>query len=224
MSNELQKIDFHGDSIFAMKDERTGEIYVSVREICNTLGLNFSTQSRRLRADPAFSDSLRRSLMTTPGGKQVVLSIPDDLMQGWLFSIQTNRLKPEIRELHLLYKKECFRVLNEYFTKGYSLNERAVNRIADSVAERIADLLPKKKRTPQLDEEKRKRVEAKIVEALSDGKELSTEALYHYFSNNIDAMTLHSAIENMISAGMLLSGRETTAGKPAIIFRLIFPR
>jgi len=33
MSNELQKIDFHGDAIFAYQDKETGKIYVSVREI-----------------------------------------------------------------------------------------------------------------------------------------------------------------------------------------------
>jgi len=98
MSNELQKIDFHGDEVFALKDEYTGEIYVSVREICNSLGLNFSGQYTKLTTDPVYNESLRHIPIQTPGGKQVVLSIPSVLLQGWLFSIQTNRLKPEIRE------------------------------------------------------------------------------------------------------------------------------
>jgi len=69
VSNKLAKIDFHGDDIIAFEetsippdrpeDEKTGKIYASIRRMCESLGIQFSTQRRKLTSDPCYEQGLR---------------------------------------------------------------------------------------------------------------------------------------------------------------------
>tara|TARA_R110002020_G_scaffold95937_10_gene230133 strand:+ start:10106 stop:10516 length:411 start_codon:yes stop_codon:yes gene_type:complete len=50
------------------------------------------------------------------GGAQETLCLPLDLVNGWLFTIQSERIKDEaVREKVITYQRECYRVLNEHF-------------------------------------------------------------------------------------------------------------
>jgi hypothetical protein len=46
-----------------------------------------------------------------------MLSLPLDYLNGWLFGINVNRVKAEIRERLIPYQKECYRVLAEAFKR-----------------------------------------------------------------------------------------------------------
>ena len=92
--NELSTIDFYGDEILAYRDEDTGEVFVNIRRICEAVGVNFTGQMKKLRSDSVFSDGLRSRLISTPGGDQNSWFISRKLLQLWLASIQTQRVKP----------------------------------------------------------------------------------------------------------------------------------
>ena len=51
----------------------------------------------------------------TAGGMQKVFCIPLEKLNGWLFTINTNKVKPEVREKLIAYKNECFKVLYDHF-------------------------------------------------------------------------------------------------------------
>lgn len=44
--------------------------------------------------------------------------IPLDYLNGWLFGINANRVKPEIRDRLIRYQTECYRVLADAFREG----------------------------------------------------------------------------------------------------------
>ena len=46
------------------------------------------------------------------------------MLQGWLFTLQVSRTKPEIQEKLRQYRRECFDVLHSYFTEGAAWNPR----------------------------------------------------------------------------------------------------
>lgn len=50
MSHKLELVAFHGDSIPALRDGET--VRVAIRPVCDTLGLNFDGQRRRLERQP----------------------------------------------------------------------------------------------------------------------------------------------------------------------------
>lgn len=86
-----------------------------VKDICEAIGIDFTRQYRKLKSDSTFQSSLIK--VKTPGGIQEVFCIPLSKLNGWLFSINPNKVKPEVRERLIEYKNECFEVLYKHFNK-----------------------------------------------------------------------------------------------------------
>ena len=164
MSKKLAKIDFqgssiplhrpNGDEIVAFEetsippdrpeDEKTGKIYASIRRMCESLGIQFSTQRRKLTSDPCYEQGLRCVHMNTPGGKQELLFLDKKYIPKWLGSISVPKVKPEIREKLLQYQLEIVEVLDNYFTQGFALNERALEKAPNAVISKIAEQISAK--------------------------------------------------------------------------------
>ena len=75
-----------------------------------------------MHRDPVLTEAAQGTVITTApspdgrgGGPQEMLSLPLDYLNGWLFGINVNRVKAEIRERLIRYQKECYRVLAEAF-------------------------------------------------------------------------------------------------------------
>lgn len=60
------------------------------------------------------------------GGDQETLALDVELIQGWLFMLDTNRVKPELRDTLLTYQRECFKALHDYWTKGLAVNDTSL--------------------------------------------------------------------------------------------------
>lgn len=60
-----------------------------------------------------------RFVVVTPtnpqGGDPETLALPLDFLPGWLFGIDAARVKPELRERIIRYRRECYRRLWESF-------------------------------------------------------------------------------------------------------------
>src|SRR4051794_38910663 len=71
-----QTVDFYGDQLpAAQTDDET--IYVPLRPICEALGLDWPSQTRRVRRDPVLVGALRWvAIMTTHRGEQRFLALP----------------------------------------------------------------------------------------------------------------------------------------------------
>ncbi len=113
---EERTVDFYGDAIMAFALDIAGgrEIYVPLRPLCEYLGLSWNAQRERIHRDPVLDEALRFARVTranSPGGDPNVLCLPLEYLPGWLFGISTNRVRPELQEKILRYRRECFRVL-----------------------------------------------------------------------------------------------------------------
>ena len=119
---EEKTIVFYNDELTAVRLE-SGDIFVPVRRLCDNLGLDWRSQLARINRDEVLSDAKKGVvIMTTPssgsrggGGPQEATCLPLDLIPGWLFGIQTSRVKEEIRPKLIRYRRECFRVLWDAF-------------------------------------------------------------------------------------------------------------
>jgi hypothetical protein len=109
-----QSVDFYGDPI-PVAEGPDGQLYVPLRPLCEFLGLNWSGQFLRVRRDSVLAPAVGVCVMQTPGGEQRLQCLPLELLPGWLFTISTNRVKPELREKIARYRRECFRVLWDHF-------------------------------------------------------------------------------------------------------------
>lgn len=115
-------IDFHGARIPTFNVE--GVIRVAMKPICDAIGLQWHAQRKRILRHSVLSKGA--SMMDSPsrGGIQKVLTLPLNKLNGWLFGVDTARVKPEIRDRLEEYQAECFEVLSDYWQKGRATNPR----------------------------------------------------------------------------------------------------
>lgn len=111
--SKLTTIPFGSDTLFAVEDGAA--VYVAVKPICDSLGLAANKQRERIQGDPILSEGGTVTVLPSAGGPQETFCLRLDLVNGWLFTIDVARVKPEARERVLAYKRECFAVLFRHF-------------------------------------------------------------------------------------------------------------
>lgn len=121
-----KEVVFYEDVITAVQVAVNQEmqVYVPIRQICDLLGVSYQGQIRRINDDPVLSKQVKGVNITfTPlqgrgGGAQITNCLPIDYLNGWLFGINANRVKPEVRERLIIYQEKCYKVLAEAFREG----------------------------------------------------------------------------------------------------------
>lgn len=121
--NAITKVPFYGNELITV--EQSGEIYVAMKPVVEGIGIDWYSQYRKIIS------SQRYSHMTIPfetvGGKQDMIFLPLKKLNGWLFSINADKCRPDIRQRVKTYQEECFQVLYEYFHNGGAVN-RNINQ------------------------------------------------------------------------------------------------
>lgn len=127
---EQKAVLFYEDEITAVQVEG-GAVYVPVRPIVERLGLNWSGQYSRLQRDAVLKEEQRVCVIQTHSrGPQEAICLPLDYLNGWLFGVNADRVKPEIRERLIRYQKECYRVLARAFVKEPATTDTATPAMA----------------------------------------------------------------------------------------------
>lgn len=110
----IQSVTFHNQEIQVLNHD--GKPYVAMRSICENIGLAWNAQYERIRRNEILNSSVRMIRTEQVSGVQRdLLCLPLGYLNGWLFGIEINRCKPEIREVLRLYQLECFDVLYKHF-------------------------------------------------------------------------------------------------------------
>lgn len=119
---EQKVVEFYGDELTAVRVEIEGKsaVYVPVRPICDYMGVDWSAQFRRINRDPVLSAEVTPCVVVTatqgqPDQRREMLCLPLDMVNGWLFGINANRVKEELRDHLIQYQRECYRVLADAF-------------------------------------------------------------------------------------------------------------
>ncbi|MDG6894518.1 phage antirepressor N-terminal domain-containing protein [Volucribacter amazonae] len=117
----VKTVNFHNQILLTI--EQNNIHYVAMRPICENIGLDWAAQYSRIKRDEVLSQGV--VIITTPsnGGEQQTLCLPIQYLNGWLFGIDTKRVKLEIRETLIKYKKECYQALHDYWFKGEAKRE-----------------------------------------------------------------------------------------------------
>ncbi|WP_066108442.1 phage antirepressor N-terminal domain-containing protein [Gallibacterium salpingitidis] len=116
MTTQLSTIQFNNQSLVTF--EQNGTYYTAMKPICENIGLAWNAQLLRIKRDEVLSKGMIVMITPTNGGEQEMVCLPIQYLNGWLFGIDTNRVKPEIRETLIKYKKECYQALFDYWFKG----------------------------------------------------------------------------------------------------------
>lgn len=136
-ANSLVKVQFHGDTLDAVRDDG-GTVWVSLRRCCENLGLSIDTQARKLKSK-AWATTTEMMVDCPDGSQRSAFCIDLDTLPGWLFSIDARKVKEHVREKLARYQKEAARVLADHFfkrTPSPELDLSSVERIIEAVVSR----------------------------------------------------------------------------------------
>ena len=131
MSREVARVPFHGMEILTIKEG--GEIYVAMKDVCDGIGIEWARQHKKIATHPMLGPALYICTTQVPGGNQQreILVLPIQYLNGWLMTINPNKVKESIRDPLFDYQRECYRVLHNYWTKGIAINPRKVAEFID---------------------------------------------------------------------------------------------
>lgn len=110
----LVHVPFHGDELLATQDD--DGIWVSVRRVCEALGLDRKSQQRRLQA-AVWATGVMMTLVAEDGKQRRQFMLHLDALPMWLATIETSRVAPEVRPKLERYQLKAARVLAEHFLR-----------------------------------------------------------------------------------------------------------
>ena len=128
MSNQIstQTISFNNQSLITV--EQNGNHYVAMKPICENIGIQWESQYNRIRRDDVLNSVIFIMNMTGSDSKNYqMICLPIEYLNGWLFGIDINRCKPEIRGTLIKYKKECYQALHDYWFNGKAERKTTVD-------------------------------------------------------------------------------------------------
>jgi hypothetical protein len=111
MSN-FEVIRFQSDEIQAIREGE--QVWVSVKRVCENLGVAFSSQLQKLRKKRWAVVSMINT--TGPDGKTYSAAcLALDSVPMWLAGIDERKVREDLRDKLVAYQRECAKVLAEYF-------------------------------------------------------------------------------------------------------------
>ena len=94
---ETLVVTFFEHPVYAAR-VRDGTILLSIRDLCDAIGLNLSSQLRRLRADEDLRDGLQRLRVPTAGGIQEQDFLILEFVPAWISGVNRRRASVAVRE------------------------------------------------------------------------------------------------------------------------------
>lgn len=115
---EQKTVEFYGDELTAVRLEN-GRIYVAVRHMCESLGIDTQGQTQRIDRHSILAGGKGVCNLHTPGGEQTAVVLRVDLVPLWLSGIRTSAIRDEVTRQKLeKFQTEAAAVLWEAFQEG----------------------------------------------------------------------------------------------------------
>jgi hypothetical protein len=107
-------VNFRNDTLFAV--ERDDGVFLALKPICDSLGVAWQGQLQRVKDDPVLGEGVTTIVIPSVGGPQETVCLKMEMVNGWLFKIDSRRVKDEEAKQKLLtYQRECYGVLHQHF-------------------------------------------------------------------------------------------------------------
>lgn len=114
MKTELVK--FHETELVVFVDENNNTPMVAIKPICDAIGLHADSAVKSIKNHPILGDWHAVHHVSVGENKKINhVLLPIEYVSGWLFSINSNKCKPEVQQNLITYQRECFKVLYDHF-------------------------------------------------------------------------------------------------------------
>ena len=130
MELQVKEVRFNGERITAIRE--SGKIYVSVKNVCNNLGMNenqFKTQRDKINNDEFLKVGRKFSPVDTGFGIKETMLLELDYLPIWLAKINPSRFSEELKKQLIEYQLKAKDVLADEF-----LGKRTLPEVQTSIA------------------------------------------------------------------------------------------
>lgn len=114
-------LPFNGQHIITAM--AAGIAYVAMKPIVENLGMSWGTQQQKLMRQMGKFNCIHMNMVAGDSKLRQLLCIPLKKLNGWLFSINPEKVRADIRDRLISYQEECFTALHDYWTKGTALRQ-----------------------------------------------------------------------------------------------------
>lgn len=122
-------VPFNGQQIITAM--AAGIAYVAMKPVVENLGMSWSTQQTKLMKQLEKFNCVHMNMVAADGKLRKLLCLPLKKLNGWLFSINPEKVRADIREKLIQYQEECFTVLHDYWTKGAAVKTSPETTVDD---------------------------------------------------------------------------------------------
>lgn len=130
MNTQLMPVPFYEDTVVLVG--QNNEPYVAMKPVVVNMGLDWESQLRKL-GEKFSATTVEMTVVAGDGKLRGMICLPLKKLPAWLYSINPNKVKPELRDKIIRYQEECDDALWDYWTKG-----SATRAGAPSTTQRIA--------------------------------------------------------------------------------------
>lgn len=121
---DTQVVNFQGSDIACTWFNN--EPYVAIKHICEAIGIDYSSALQTMKNDEILSSTMALCPIVASDNKEREMQcLPLSYLNGWLFTINTDKVGEQARQRLLAYKRECYRVLFERFFGSQQAHEEA---------------------------------------------------------------------------------------------------
>lgn len=118
--------------------DNNGVAYVVMREIVEGIGLSWASQSVKLNQNRTKFNCFDIETVGADGKKREMLCIPIKKLNGWLFSLNPNKVRVDLKTRLENYQEECFLALWDYWTEGVARRDEVKHK-TEIWREKMAD-------------------------------------------------------------------------------------
>lgn len=122
-------VPFNGQQILTAMS--AGVAYVAMKPIVENLGMSWGTQQQKLMKCLEKFNCIHMNMVAADGKLRKLLCLPLKKLNGWLFSINPEKVRADIRDKLIQYQEECFTVLHDYWTKGFAIKTSPETTVDD---------------------------------------------------------------------------------------------
>lgn len=114
-------VNLLGIELLTAKDENSGIVYVAMKPIISGMGIDWTRQSAKIREDQRYGHMYIP--YQTAGGTQEMLSLATDHLPAFLYSINPNKVRKDLRDNIIAFQNETFAAINAYWREKSSNDE-----------------------------------------------------------------------------------------------------
>ncbi|MCW9716751.1 phage antirepressor N-terminal domain-containing protein [Avibacterium sp. 21-594] len=111
--------------------DNNGIAYVAMREIVEGIGLEWSRQHKKLVNQSQKFNCVHMTTVAQDGKNREMLCMPIKKLNGWLFSINPNKVRADLKTRLEEYQEECFLALWDYWTEGIARRDEVKRKLLD---------------------------------------------------------------------------------------------